>query len=154
MEQNWQKAIDFVIGSKEIGNDGQEGYKSDNPSDPGKRTIFGIASAYWPQVVQELWDLPKEDARSKAADFYHDNYWVPVGCPQLWNGLDIAVFDTAVNDGPGEAKRLLSALDATQDWRDYLFFRIHYYTTLWRVEGRFEQDWINRVVDLWRLLKK
>ena len=153
MEQNWEQAIEFIIGSKTSGNDGHEGYKSDNPSDPGGRTIFGISHKSWPKLVDELWNLPKEEARTKAGSFYHENYWLPAGCDQLWNKLDIAVFDTAVNCGVGEAKRILVSFDPDVDYRDYLFERIHYYCTLKRL-SIFLAGWDDRVVDLWRLLRK
>jgi lysozyme family protein len=44
-----------------------------------------------------------------AAALLRDRYWLACGCDRLAAGLDLLVFDTAVNMGPGAAARILQA---------------------------------------------
>lgn len=44
------------------------------------------------------------------ADIYRKRYWDACRCDELPDGLDLAVFDTAVNTGPAQAARLLQRI--------------------------------------------
>jgi len=97
-----------------------EGGYSDHPSDPGGATKFGITHAVLTrhrghQVGKaEVKALTKEEA----AAIYRADYWEAACCDDLPSGLDLAVFDCAVNQGAGRAKRFLQqAARVTVDGR-------------------------------------
>lgn len=84
------------------------GFVSD-PKDPGGITDFGITLgtlSHWlgrPATVAELTGLSDAD---KAA-IYRALFWNVIQGDQLPSGVDLVVFDMAVNGGPGRAVRLL-----------------------------------------------
>lgn len=93
---------------------GNEGGYSDNPADPGGKTMYGItervARAHGYQG--EMRDLPL----TVATDIYRVNYWTPIKADQLPEGLRFHVFDAAVNSGPKQAvKWLQEAAGITAD---------------------------------------
>lgn len=95
-----------------------EGGYVDHPSDPGGATNMGITIG----TLSEWLGRPatKDEVRtlspSIAAAIYHKRYWLPVRGDALGPGLDLAVFDYAVNSGPGRAVRELQAvLGVAQD---------------------------------------
>ena len=92
-----------------------EGGYADHPSDPGGATNMGITHktlARW-RKVSPWWKLPKEAVkalgRSEAARIYRASYWDVIKAGSLPPGLDLAVFDFAVNSGPARAIRTLQA---------------------------------------------
>jgi lysozyme family protein len=98
----------------------QEGGWSDDPRDPGGPTFRGITLATLaahrgrPVTPAELRAL----AASEIAAIYRARYWSAVAADRLPAGLDLAVFDLAVNSGPGRAARLLQAvLGVAEDGR-------------------------------------
>ncbi len=93
MDSAWKKGIDFVLS--------YEGGLVDNPADPGGLTNFGISSRSYPSVdIRNL-------TRDGAAEIYKRDYWDAVHGDELPGPLAIAVFDCAVNQGAGTARRLL-----------------------------------------------
>ena len=83
-----------------------EGLFSDHPKDPGGATMKG--------VIQTVYDayrlkkgLPLRSVRlitqAELEDIYGVQYWRTVHGDELPAGLDYAVFDYAVNSGPGRA---------------------------------------------------
>lgn len=123
-----------------------EGYKSDDPDDPGGRTIFGISARFWPSVVAELWDLPKEEAYARAREFYQREYWLASGCDGLPSPDDVFVFDSAVNIGIERAARLYNL---ARDPFDFLFRRIAFYVQIATGNKlKFLRGWISRVLAL------
>jgi lysozyme family protein len=95
-----------------------EGGWSDDPRDPGGATNRGITRATlarWrgrPVSTAEL----KALSRAEAAAIYRALYWDAVRADALPKGVDLAVFDHAVNSGPGRAARTLqSALGVAAD---------------------------------------
>jgi lysozyme family protein len=90
-----------------------EGGFSDDPRDPGGATNLGITRetlARWRKITP--WqDLPvaavRALARPEAAAIYRALYWNPCAGDDLPPGLDLALFDFAVNSGPDRAIRLL-----------------------------------------------
>lgn len=99
-----------------------EGGYADHPSDPGGATNMGITHktlARW-RLVSPWWALPKQAVkdlqRDEAAKIYRASYWDRSGAGQLPAGLDLALFDYAVNSGPDRAIRTLQAeLDVAED---------------------------------------
>lgn len=91
----------------------EEGGWSNNPHDPGGATMKGVTQSVY-NVYRKAHDKPIQSVRNITAgeleDIYSAEYWVPAGCNALPAGLDMMVFDTAVNSGVGEANRLRTGL--------------------------------------------
>jgi lysozyme family protein len=92
-----------------------EGGYVDHPSDPGGATNMGITRktlARWRQV-SPWWKLDKGAVRGlerpEAARIYRASYWDVSRAGLLPTGLDLALFDFAVNSGPDRAVRALQA---------------------------------------------
>ena len=82
-----------------------------HPADPGGATRFGITEATLARARRSAASV--EDVRAlqsdEAARIYRGWYWNAIRGDDLPPGLDLAVFDIAVNSGPGRAARLLQA---------------------------------------------
>ena len=76
------------------------GYVND-PRDPGGETNFGISKRAYPA------ENIKAMTRERASAIYRRDYWRAVAGDDLPGGVDLAVFDAAVNSGPGRAIRWL-----------------------------------------------
>ena len=94
---------------------GHEGGYADHPADPGGATNMGITRktlARW-RGVSPWWDLPKTAVqrleREEAAQIYRALYWDLCRAGELPAGIDLCIFDYAVNSGPGRAVRTLQA---------------------------------------------
>lgn len=90
-----------------------EGGYVDHPSDPGGATNMGITHktlARW-RNISPWWNLPKAEVkalgRAEAARIYRASYWDRSKAGKLPAGLDLALFDFAVNSGPDRAIRTL-----------------------------------------------
>ena len=91
----------------------------DTKADPGGPTNHGITLETlraWrgdPGLSKEvLRAMPK----AEAVEIYKAQYWAPVRGDELPAGVDLAVFDFAVNSGPGRAvKELQEVLGVKQD---------------------------------------
>src|SRR5215510_8682769 len=90
-----------------------EGGFADHPRDPGGATNMGITHktlARW-RKVSPWWKLSKNDVRvlgrDEAAHIYEASYWRQVHGAELPAGLDLALFDYAVNSGPLRAIKAL-----------------------------------------------
>lgn len=91
-----------------------EGGFVDHPKDPGGATNLGVtlntAKAHRLDVDGDG-DVDKIDVRLlKPRDVravYRTSYWSAVGCDSLKPGVDLIVFDLAVNSGVGRAARFL-----------------------------------------------
>lgn len=102
MKENWEISCDKVLES-------EGGYKLTNiPGDAGGQTYAGIARV--PNPHWEGWayiDRGETPPKSLVRDFYKASYWNKVHGDDLPAGLDYAVYDFAVNAGPGRAAKLL-----------------------------------------------
>lgn len=112
MDRNFARALSLVLKS--------EGGWSDNPADPGGATMKGVTLANFRRYVKA--DATKADLRAindaQVATVYRRFYWDAVAGAELPDGVDYAVFDFAVNSGPGRAARYLQAvLGVVQDGR-------------------------------------
>lgn len=89
-----------------------EGGYVDNPKDPGGATNLGItldtltASRGRPVTKQEVRDLTLAEANA----IYRAKYWNVVQGDRLPPGLDLVMFDFAVNSGPGRAAKVLQSI--------------------------------------------
>lgn len=92
-----------------------EGGYVDHPADPGGATNMGITHktlARW-RKVSPWWDLPKSAVQDlshgEAGLIYRAFYWNACRAGDLPAGIDLAIFDYAVNSGPDRAIRTLQA---------------------------------------------
>jgi lysozyme family protein len=97
MEVNFTPSVDYSFT--------EEGGFVDNPNDPGGATNLGITL-----TTLDDWenaDLPVSAIRSLqrplAEQIYHKNYWLKMDCDKLPAGVDLMVFDSGINIGPGRA---------------------------------------------------
>ncbi|UVK37628.1 hypothetical protein LHFGNBLO_004691 [Mesorhizobium sp. AR10] len=112
MDRNFARALALVLKS--------EGGWSDNPADPGGATMKGVTLANFRRYVKA--NAAKAELRKitdeQVATVYRRFYWDAVAGAELPDGVDYAVFDFAVNSGPGRAaKYLQAAIGAVQDGR-------------------------------------
>jgi lysozyme family protein len=94
-----------------------EGGFVDNPDDPGGATNKGITlrlfQRYRPKATVE--DLRNIDDTTLTT-IYNCEFWIPTHCGGLPAGVDLMVFDMAVNAGPGTSIRMLQrAVDVKAD---------------------------------------
>ena len=89
-----------------------EGGYVNHPSDPGGITNLGVTKKVWEEWVGH----PVTEATMRAlkpedvAALYKNKYWDKVQGDFLPDGVDLAVFDAAVNSGPGRAAKWLQEL--------------------------------------------
>ena len=101
MQSNWQKAFEQMLAS--------EGGYVNHPADPGGMTNLGVTKRVWEEWVGHPVDEKQMRALQPAdvTPLYQRKYWNATKCSELPAGLDLCVFDTAVNSGPGRAVKLL-----------------------------------------------
>lgn len=107
-ERGFDRALPLVLA--------HEGGYVDHPSDPGGATNLGITRktlARWRKITPWT-DLPKSEVKAltkaTVAPIYRAFYWDEINGDKLPAGLDYAVFDYAVNSGPGRAATALQRL--------------------------------------------
>lgn len=104
MDRNFARALSLVL--KEEG-----GFVND-PHDPGGATNKGITIATYRRYVNAkgtVGDLKRISA-ADVAKVYKRQYWDAVAGDDLPGGIDYAVFDFAVNSGPGRAAKFLQRI--------------------------------------------
>lgn len=86
-----------------------EGGWSDHPKDPGGATQKGVTLAVFSDFLGRK--ATKDDLRAitneQLSTIYRRGFWFPSHCDKLPAGVDLIVFDLAVNSGPGRARRFL-----------------------------------------------
>ncbi|TGQ50943.1 hypothetical protein EN836_26570 [Mesorhizobium sp. M1C.F.Ca.ET.193.01.1.1] len=112
MDRNFARALALVLES--------EGGWSDKKADPGGATMKGVTLANFRRYVKA--DATKADLKkitdSQVATVYRRFYWDVLLGAELPDGIDYAVFDFAVNSGPGRAaKYLQAAIGVAEDGR-------------------------------------
>lgn len=112
-ERGFDRALPLVLA--------HEGGYVDHPSDPGGATNLGITRktlARWRKVTPWT-DLPKSEVKgltkAAVAPIYRAFYWDEINGDKLPAGLEYAVFDYAVNSGPGRAAMALQRLVGVAD---------------------------------------
>lgn len=89
-----------------------EGGYVNHPDDPGGVTNLGVTKEVWeewrgrPVTDKEMRSLTPEIV----APMYKRKYWDKIAGDHLPAGLDLAVFDFAVNSGPGRAAKVLQRI--------------------------------------------
>ena len=112
MRENFETALHHVFR--------EEGDLSNHPHDPGGLTKYGITLPVLTQARGR--DSNRTDllalTREEAATIYRAQYWDAVGGDELPPGVDLFLFDFAVNSGPSRALRIGQGLvGATMDGR-------------------------------------
>jgi lysozyme family protein len=110
MKHNLKSALSHVLV--------HEGGWADHPRDPGGATMKGVTIAVFRRFYgeekskQDLHDITNEQLQH----IYKTGYWDKCKCDDLPSGVDYAVFDAAVNSGPGRSSKWLqAAIGANQD---------------------------------------
>jgi len=110
MKNNFKSALKHVLV--------HEGGWADHPKDPGGATMKGVTLATYRRYFSE--DKSKDNLHNISAEeleeIYRSGYWNKCRCDKLPPGVDYAVFDAAVNSGPGRGMIWLqAAVGAKQD---------------------------------------
>lgn len=104
MDRNFERALSLVLK--------HEGGWADHPADPGGATMKGVTIGTYRRFINP--NGTKADLRNitaaQLAKVYREQYWNAVKADDLPDGVDYAVFDFAVNSGPGRAARYLQAV--------------------------------------------
>lgn len=91
-----------------------EGGYSNNPSDPGGETMYGITVAV--ARANGYAGAMKNMPLSTAQAIYQVKYWTPAGCDAVPEILKFDLFDMAVNQGvPAAVKALQHAVGVNED---------------------------------------
>jgi lysozyme family protein len=102
MEANFKICVDYVLQ--------REGGFVNDPKDPGGATNLGITIAVlkaWRKRAVSVADM-QSLTKAEAVKIYHARYWKAAWCDALPSGVDLLVFDAAVNSG---IPRALSTLE-------------------------------------------
>jgi len=110
MKHNWDEALRHILK--------YEGGYVNHPSDPGGMTNLGVTKRVW----EEWTGKPATEADMRAltpemvGPLYKTRYWDAVRADDLPAGVDLCVFDCAVNAGVGRASKFLQqAVGVTAD---------------------------------------
>lgn len=129
-----------------------EGGYVDHPRDPGGATNLGVTigtlRAWRGRAVTKA--EVKALTVADVTPIYRANYWNAVGGDGLPAGVDLAVFDPAVNSGPARAKRWYAAgrrADAVETVRAICDIRMGFLRAL-RTWSTFGKGWTRRVADI------
>ena len=110
MKENFDTALKALLK--------HEGGYVNHPSDPGGMTNLGVTKTVWEEWVGHPVDEKQMRALTPelVAPLYKKKYWDKVCGDELPTGVDLAVFDLAVNSGPGRAAKMLQkVLGVAQD---------------------------------------
>jgi lysozyme family protein len=110
MKENFDTALEHALKS--------EGGFVNHPRDPGGMTNLGVTKRVWEEWVGH--EVDEKAMRGLTAEIvapmYKAKYWDRVRGDDLPAGVDYAVFDAAINSGPGRAaKWLQTAVGAVPD---------------------------------------
>lgn len=100
----------------------EEGGWSNNPSDTGGKTMWGVTQGVYDDYRSRLKQLPKQSVskvtKAEARELYDIMYWRASACDRLPWPISYLVFDAAVNSGTNRAIRWMQAgLSLPQDSR-------------------------------------
>ena len=150
MNENFDRAFDWVMK--------WEGEFSGDPDDSGnwtggqpgkgilKGTKFGISALAYPHL--DIKSMTKEMAK----EIYYKDYWLYNLYQNKPYPIDIIHFNTCINPGKAIADRILKEVITDEM---YLLKLILYYSDLvnkYPIKKRYFVGWMNRVIDLMRLI--
>jgi len=94
-----------------------EGGFVNHPQDPGGMTNLGVTKKVWEEWVGHA--VTEDDMRAltpdKVAPLYKAKYWNKIYGDKLPHGVDLCVFDCAVNSGVSRAAKLLQRAVGVDD---------------------------------------
>ena len=157
-----------------------EGALSDHPDDPGGVTLKGISLRFLKAVgfdTNQDGQITREDvlglSDGQISTLYRERFWNACRCHEMGWPLSLCVFDSAVNQGPGAAGKMLQkVVGATVDGqignqtvlavhakvatgqinevvRDFMAHRIRRYFLHPKIVV-FWLGWIRRVLDVYK----
>jgi len=101
VKQNFEEALKHILK--------YEGGYVNHPDDPGGMTNLGVTKRVWEQWTGKPAD--EHEMRSLTPDLvaplYKKRYWDAVRGDDLPSGVDLCVFDCAVNSGVGQSSKFL-----------------------------------------------
>ena len=100
MKHNWEKSLEVILH--------HEGGYVNHPKDPGGETNMGVTKRVYEDFggTKDMKELTREDVEP----IYKKNYWDRVKGDDLPDGLDLMIFDFAVNAGTGRAAKFIQKL--------------------------------------------
>lgn len=110
MKHNWEEALKHILK--------YEGGYVNHPDDPGGMTNLGVTKRVWEEWTGKRASEADMRALTPAAvaPLYKKRYWDAVRGDDLPSGVDLCVFDAAVNAGVGRASKFLQqAIGVTVD---------------------------------------
>jgi lysozyme family protein len=110
MKENWEESLKHILK--------YEGGYVHHKDDPGGRTNLGVTQRVWEEWTGK--PATETDMRSLTVEMvsplYKKRYWDAVRGDDLPSGVDLCVFDCAVNAGVGRASKFLQqAVGVTAD---------------------------------------
>jgi lysozyme family protein len=130
-----------------------EGGWSDHKADPGGKTMYGVTEAVFHAWLRKN-KQPIRPVRSikmpEALAIYKEEYWHKAKCDTLAPGVNLAVYDAAVNSGVGRGRNwLLASVCGTdvQTVKNICRRRLSFVQGLrtWSVFGK---GWGRRIADI------
>ena len=138
------------IGLWEWGNR-KDGYYTNDPTDPGGETKFGISKRAHPYV--DIRNLTYEQAK----EIYKEEYWDKVNADSLSFDWAMCLFDTAVNCGVSRSLLWQKRVNAVEGRSaDVLEWRRAFYIGRVKKEPsqvKYLKGWFNRVNDLKKFIE-
>lgn len=121
-----------------------EGGYSNDPTDPGGETKYGISKRAHPNL--DIKNLTPE----QALDIYLKEYWEPIGGDNLPIPYCVAAMDSAINHGVERTKGWMQS--AQNDWKQFLMMRKAFLTLIVKrnpADQKYLAGWLHRVDDLY-----
>jgi lysozyme family protein len=109
MRTNFEDALEALLK--------HEGGYVNHPADPGGMTNLGVTKRVWEEWKGQAVDEAEMRALTpeKVGPLYKAKYWDMVHGDQLPSGVDLCVFDCAVNSGVKRASKLLQRAVGVDD---------------------------------------
>lgn len=110
MRENFEQSLAWLLR--------HEGGFVDHPEDPGGMTNKGITAKTYERWLSEVVDNEAEVTEevmrnipdNHVKQIYREEYWLKISGDNLPSGLDHAIFDWAVNSGPGRSARAIQKI--------------------------------------------
>jgi lysozyme family protein len=104
VKENFDEALKAILH--------HEGNFVNHPKDPGGMTNLGVTKRVWEEWVGHEVDEKAMRALTPADvdTLYRRKYWDKIKGDELPAGVDYAVFDAAINSGPGRAAKWLQSV--------------------------------------------
>lgn len=126
---------------------------TNDPTDPGGITKYGVTIPALSEYLgrKATPDEIRELTEDVAVKVYKKRFWDVVGGNVLPSGLDYAVFDAAVNCGPGRAQRWLKAAQARFSDTRHIILSLnasreaHYRSLPTQQFTKYGKGWLNRL---------